>query len=282
MIPADLSAILHPNQAWLTSPKTPVTSTKSAEFRRKKNSTWKTIGTSAPTNADQAAVDAILASAAAESSLAQAEALEDEQPQMLESGAHAGLQSAASVTAQLERRKRAEMLDAAATAGQGGGETIYRDASGRIINIGMKRAEARREAEEKERKEKEELEAMKGDVQLAEREKRREQLEGAKYLTVARGKDDVEMNEELKERQRWGDPMAGYATPKTTAAGAAGKGKGGKKVYAGAAEPNRYGIRPGWRWDGVDRGNGFERDWFKARNRKENLKSLEYQWQMDE
>ena len=200
---------------------------------------------------------------------------------MLESGAHAGLQSAASVTAQLEKRKAAERADAAATAGQGGGETIYRDASGRIINIGMKRAEARREAEEKVRREREEVEAMKGDVQRGERERRKGELEGAKYLTVARGADDVEMNEELKERQRWGDPMAGYATPKT-GGGKGGKGKGGKQVYAGAAAPNRYGIRPGWRWDGVDRGNGFERDWFKARNRKENLKSLEYQWQMDE
>ena len=202
---------------------------------------------------------------------------------MLESGAHAGLQSADAVTAQLAARKRREMADAAATAKDGSGETIYRDASGRIINIGMKRAEARREAEEQEKKKKEALEAMKGEVQQQEKQKRREELNDAKFLTLARGEDDVEMNEELKERQRWGDPMAGYGGgSKAGPKGKKGKSITGKKLYQGPSEPNRYGIRPGYRWDGVDRANGFEKEWFRARNRKENLKNLEYQWQMDE
>ncbi len=61
-----------------------------------------------------------------------------------------------------------------------------------------------------------------------------------------------------------------------------GKSKSGGKLYQGAFEPNRYGIRPGWRWDGVDRGNGFERKWFAARNKAKDREALEYAWQLDE
>lgn len=163
-------------------------------------------------------------------------------------------------------------------------ETIYRDASGRIINVAMKRAELRAKAEEEERKKKEELENRKGDVQRREKEERKQALEDAKVMGVARYADDKQLNDELKQQERWNDPMAALiSTNKSSGKGKVGKSKkGGAKTYQGAFEPNRYGIKPGWRWDGVDRSNGFEKKWFQARSQKQNREALEYAWQLDE
>ena len=197
----------------------------------------------------------------------------------MESGALAGLQTADQVTAQLKRKEAEErrrfMDDEEEQSGKGK-ETIYRDASGRIINVQMKRAEARKKAEEEAAKATAELEGQNGDVQRAEKEKRREQLSEAKFMPVARYADDAELNQNLKERERWNDPAAGFLEKKVGR-----ESINGKSLYNGPAAPNRYGIRPGHRWDGVDRGTGFEKEYFAARNRRANLKSLDYAWQMD-
>lgn len=197
----------------------------------------------------------------------------------MESGAHAGLQTADQVTAQLKRRhaeERQRFLEDGDEHSGRGKETIYRDASGRIINVAMKRAEARKKAKEDAAKAAAEVEAQKGDVQRAQREQRRTDLAEAKFLPLSRYADDVEMNEELKERERWNDPASQFLTKKE------GKNISGKSMYQGPAMPNRYGIRPGHRWDGVDRGNGFEKEYFAAQNHRKNLKELDYAWQMDE
>ena len=273
------------NGAAIAEDEGPLTvNNSSAEFRKAKKSTWQTMGAPTPSSADQAAADAILVSAAAESKALthdneDAPAIDDSTVRM-ESGAHAGLQTAEQVTAQIERRKveeRRRFLEDGDEQSGKGKETIYRDASGRIINVAMKRAEARRKAEAEEVKAASELEAQKGDVQRADKAKRKEQLKEAKFMTVARYVDDAELNDELRERDRWNDPAAGFQEKKK-----AGKSVSGRPLYKGAAEPNRYGIRPGYRWDGVDRSTSFEKEYFKSRNRRENLKNLDYAWQMDE
>lgn len=249
---------------------------------------WTTVGVAAPTHAqqlaaDEAAADAIIASAAADRQKAAddedaAPEIEDTEGVFLESGAKAGLQTAAQVAAAMKKKQDEERRQAAEVAKQGGaGETIYRDASGRIINVAMKRAEARKKAEEEEKKKLEKERAARGDVQNAEAAKRRQQLEAAKGMTIARYADDAELNDELKEQGRWNDPAAGFLRKKK-----AGRSITGKPLYQGAFQPNRYGIRPGHRWDGVDRGNGFESEWFKSRNRKANIERMEYAWQMDD
>ncbi|KAF2226507.1 Pre-mRNA-splicing factor of RES complex-domain-containing protein [Elsinoe ampelina] len=255
-----------------------------------RTTTWKTYGSTAPTNAEQAAADAILQDAAEEKASRvrdddDAPAIVDEEgnydgPTMA-NGAMAGLQTAAQVTAALKRKEKLEkkaMQEMGIDPEGKAQETVYRDASGRRIDVAMKRAEMRRKAEEEERKRLEDKEGAVGDVQRREKEGRRRELEDAKLLGVARYADDEELNKEMKEKGRWNDPMAQMVGTTTTG----GKKKGRRKVYEGAAEPNRYGIKPGYRWDGVDRSNGFERKWFAARNKQQSTKELEYAWEMDE
>ncbi|OJJ06687.1 hypothetical protein ASPVEDRAFT_56258 [Aspergillus versicolor CBS 583.65] len=274
---------------------------RSGEFRRAKKSNWKTLGSGTTgtdtntgvTGSERDAADAILADAMAEENARRAggdedpmvvDQDEDDDGLRMESGARAGLQTAeqtaAMVAAQKKRRKAEEALykgKKQGDAAEEGQETVYRDASGRIINVAMKRAEARRVEEDKKIKEAEAKEALMGDVQRQEREGRRQALEEAKAMPLARTAEDEDLNDELKAQSRWNDPAAQFLTK-----AAAGVSKTGKPLYKGAFQPNRYGIRPGHRWDGVDRANGFEKEWFAARNRKGRMEALEYEWQMDE
>lgn len=264
----------------------------SAEFRKAKKNAWKTVGVPAlqPRDVESDTADRIIAAAAQENSAAQHD---DEDPAILDDGVvkmgdgtHAGLQSAAAVAKQFEKRKGEEMAaweaeEKAAGRGKGKGnsgeETVYRDATGRRIDLTMRRAEARREADEKARKQLEEQQAQKGDVQLAARDRRREDLDEARFMPVARKIDDEDMNKELKEQERWNDPAARFIVSKKKV-----RSVSGKPLYQGAAAPNRYGIRPGHKWDGVDRGNGWEGERFKALNRTTRNKELDFAWQMDE
>ncbi|KAJ4421809.1 Pre-mRNA-splicing factor cwc26 [Gnomoniopsis sp. IMI 355080] len=288
----------------------PVTVGTVKDVRKTTKANWKSVGGGTSANNDEsAAADAILASAAAENEAARA--AEDDDPTIVQQqqqqkqaavrmtdGSYAGLQSAAAVTAQLEQRQREEreQFEAEKRAGlvkAGEEETYYRDATGRRVDVSMKRAEARRAALDAEEAERKKKEALKGEVQLEEARKRKEKLEEAKGMTLARTADDEELNREMKGQLRWNDPMARFleAEEKPVAGGGSGASRGGttssskasrRPVYKGACPPNRYGIKPGYRWDGVDRSNGFESERFKALNRRERNKDLSYQWQMDE
>ena len=261
----------------------------SAEFRKAKKNAWKTVGVPAlePNDGEGAEADRILAETAQEN----AAALREEEPVIDDSvvkmgdGTHAGLQSAAAVSKQFEKRKREEKeaweaeqgTSSTSKKGKAKEETVYRDATGRRIDISMRRQEARRELDEAARKEREEKEAQKGDVQRALKDKRKEDLDEARFMGVARGIDDIEMNEEMKGVERWNDPAAQFLVKKKE-----GRSATGRPMYKGAAQPNRYGIRPGHKWDGVDRGNGWEGERFKALNRRTRNKELDFAWQMDE
>jgi pre-mRNA-splicing factor CWC26 len=94
-------------------------------------------------------------------------------------------------------------------------ETIYRDASGRKIDMKAAKAEAARQKREMEEREAQKMEWGKGLVQREEQEKRRLELEKQKTRGFARYADDKDLNEELKAQDRWNDPAAAFLTVST-------------------------------------------------------------------
>jgi len=155
-------------------------------------------------------------------------------------------------------------------------ETVYRDSSGKKIDTKAARAEAARLKRLREEKEAQKMEWGKGLVQKDESEKRRQELEKQRSTAFARHADDKDLNEELKAKELWNDPAAAFLTKK--------RSKGPRKPeYNGPLPPpNRFGIKPGYRWDGVDRGNGFEKKLFQSQNSRKLKGAESYQWSVDD
>lgn len=91
-------------------------------------------------------------------------------------------------------------------------ETVYRDASGRKMDMAAERAEAARRKREAEEKEAKKMEWGKGLVQRDDQDKRRKELEDMRSAPFARTADDSAMNEELRAKELWNDPAAAFLT----------------------------------------------------------------------
>ncbi|TFK75203.1 pre-mRNA-splicing factor CWC26 [Pluteus cervinus] len=155
-------------------------------------------------------------------------------------------------------------------------ETVYRDATGRKIDTKAARADAARLKREREEKEAQKMEWGKGLVQRDEQDKRRKELEKQKTTAFARRIDDADLNEEQKSKELWNDPAAAFLTKK--------RGKGPRKPeYSGPPPPpNRFGIKPGYRWDGVDRGTGFEKKLFQSVNERKRKGAESHNWSVED
>ncbi|KAF5190094.1 Pre-mrna-splicing factor cwc26 [Thalictrum thalictroides] len=184
---------------------------------------------------------------------------------------------------EIERKKKEELdwyksLDASVSGR--GAEPVYRDKQGKCIS--MLKSKIKRE--EKQKPKEINLEWGKGLAQKRESEANEHYLELGKERPFARTSDDPELNKMLKEQVRWGDPMAHLVKRKQSSdLILEDLGDNDKMRESGfivpqnipnhswikrriEATPNCYSIRPGRHWDGVDRSNGTEKEYFKRKN----------------
>ncbi|KAL0006185.1 hypothetical protein SO802_013746 [Lithocarpus litseifolius] len=179
-----------------------------------------------------------------------------------------------------------------------GAEPTYRDKKGeRISKEEFLKLRKKVKVEEKPKEIK--LEWGKGLAQKREAEARLQELESEKDKPFARTRDDPELDKMLRERIRDGDPMAHLVKKKRPELVLPNLGDNEKMKESGFvvpqdipdhswlkrrldAAPNRYGIRPGRHWDGVDRSTGFEKGLFKRMNEKRATETEAYLWSVSD
>ncbi|KAL2722862.1 BUD13 isoform X1 [Vespula squamosa] len=195
------------------------------------------------------------------------------------SGKSAGLQDAKSLREESEafKKREAEMFNKLSKEITGAGQkAILRDSkTGRRRNL---EAEAAVELEKQKRQEELNKKYEKWGRGLKQVEDKEEKLKN--YLheiskPLARYADDADLDKALREQEKEGDPMLEYIRKKKIKEG---KMKPDELRYQGSFMPNRFGIKPGHRWDGVDRSNGYEKKWFEAQNAKTALQEEAYKW----
>lgn len=148
-------------------------------------------------------------------------------------------------------------------------------------------------------KEEKKLEWGKGLAQKREAEARLLELELEKEKPFARSRDDPELDRMMKDRVRWGDPMAHLVKKNHSNLLLSDLGENEKMKESGFIipqdipshswikrgldyEPNRYGIKPGRHWDGVNRSNGYEKQLFKRMNEKRATEREAYLWSVSD
>ncbi|XP_077284282.1 uncharacterized protein LOC143909899 [Arctopsyche grandis] len=167
----------------------------------------------------------------------------------------------------------------------------YTGRNAQAVKRNLRAGKRETEADIQEKKEKEakriEMEAKysrwgKGIKQVEEQEERIKDYLHESSKPLARYRDDQDLDDALKGKERTGDPMLEYMRKKELEKGGVKTETKSFPVYQGPYPPNRFNIRPGHRWDGVDRSTGYEKNYFQTKNNKKALEEEMYKWSTED
>lgn len=207
----------------------------------------------------------------------------------MSSGLRAGLVAGSVLkeeAAQVRADRKAALLAAPDEETGKGATTTYRNRTGAIAT-----REEWVESQQKKKKKKisdypeQELEWGGGVKQKNSREEEKAELLRIAAQPFARYEPDEKYLEELKGRQDWNDPMRNFQEePEQGGSASVGGGPASAPKPKCPHPPwlNRFGILPGYRWDGKIRGTNFEKKWLETKNHREYKQKERWKYEMEE
>lgn len=160
-------------------------------------------------------------------------------------------------------------------------DIVIRDRRGRNKGFEQDVEGDQRKAEFEEARKKEYDRWGKGLKQIEDLERRYEEHMHEASKPLARMADDSDLQDHLRNQERLDDPMLQYIRKKKDDENKK-KGVEEKPKYLGQFPDNRFNIRPGYRWDGVDRSNGYEKKYFGMINSKKSLEEEAYRYSTED
>ncbi|XP_019398648.1 PREDICTED: BUD13 homolog [Crocodylus porosus] len=210
----------------------------------------------------------------------QRERREGQRASQMLSGGKAGLVSADLLRQEQQELRRRDKSNKHLEDESQNAATVFRDKSGRKRDLAQERLEQQKKAEEKASKDEQYAKWGKGLAQSKQQQQNMEDAIKEMQKPLARYIDDQDLDQMLREQEREGDPMANFIKKRKAKES---KDKKEKPRYSGPAPPlNRFNIWPGYRWDGVDRSNGFEQKRFARLASKKAVQELAYKWSVED
>lgn len=156
-------------------------------------------------------------------------------------------------------------------------DIVIRDRRGKNKEYEMDVETERKKAEFEAARKKEYDRWGKGLKQIEDMEKRVQEHVHEASKPLARMADDEDLQDHLRHQERLDDPMLEYFRKKKQDESRK-QGIEEKPKYQGQFSDNRFNIRPGYRWDGVDRSNGYEKKYFMMKSSKKSMEEEAYRY----